>query len=775
MKISLSWILDHIKVDRREVDVPTLLSQINDTTAEVDKTTFIKTDLSHLMIASLISSSSQGCEVEVPELKKKFSLPLRKGGIVGQWYLLKKEGPEYNWAMLTDIGSEKDGLMPSVWIQEKDIKGGWRDCFEQQDQIITISNTALTNRPDLWSHRGFAREVAALLQKELISEELIFEHKPIKHYDHYASANGSNPFSIEIVKQEKCSVCRRLAAMYISRCENRPSLLSMATRLARVDMRPIDALVDMTNYVMADIGQPMHAFDAAKIPSKKLVGRCAHEGEKIKLLGGEEVKLSSEDYVISDGERPLAVAGVMGGSETAVDSFTTSLLLESANFDPIAIRKTSTRLKIRSEGSTRHEKSLDPNQNTNALLRYLKLLRDASIAFEASESIVSLGPLAHEKKIEVSRALIESKIGIKVPSERVVNILTRLGFGIEVKNDGIYSITVPTYRATKDITIPEDIVEEVARFIGLNTIVPEPPRRGMVAFDVRPIERRRSIKKILAYGLALREVQTYAFYDEDFLRILNFDPRDALRVANPLSEHWQRLVTSLIPNLLKCVATNHTDSLRFFECNRVWFMQDDEPVEEQECAGIWYEHKVPIDFYEGKAQLEILFDLLKIAVRWQKPTKQLDAWYDVNQAAELWHGDRIIGRAGKMAPLFLRTIAEGQAFIFELDANFLCNYDPEKIMFKPLHKYPSTDLDISMWVPIECTVDGLEKTICGADKRITTVELIDSFEKPEWPDKKSITMRFTAYDPEGTLTKESIDEIWQHVVNSVTQLGAHIR
>ena len=298
----------------------------------------------------------------------------------------------------------------------------------------------------------------------------------------------------------------------------------------------------------------------------------------------------------------------------------------------------------------------------------------------------------------------------------------------------------------------------------------------MQAFDTLIIERMRTLKTVLAEGLAMHETQTYAFFDEEFLRVIQYDPVDALRIVHPPSEHWQRLITSLIPNLLKCIDSNRAqEMLRFFECNRVWFF-DEHPVETRECAGIWYEAKKPIDFYEGKALLANLFHFFKIEYYWKKPSKVIDPWYDVNQTAGLsWHENRIIGEAGKMSIPFLHRVVEGDAFIFELDANFMLNAARQTPVFKPLSKYPSSDLDISLIVPIESTVSGLQDAIQSSDKRITSVHLIDSYTRPEWTTKKSLTFRFIASDPDRTLTKEDIDTIWDQVVTKLKAVGAEVR
>ena len=777
MKISISWIFDHILAKKSETVLAELIKQFNATTAEIDGVEQIHTDLARLFAVRVTELLDTDLLAACPEIGTSFCLPMRKDPSQesGVWYLVKQEGKEVRWATLADVGSSKDGLLGSLFMTEVEAHGAWRDTVEQDDTIITIDNKAITNRPDLWGHRGCAREVAALLGKELIPEENLLADKMIKHYDKKAPALAGQSFALAIDDEACGDTCRRFSGLAIPRIEYRSSLPWMAIRLARVDLRPIDALVDITNYVMADIGQPMHAFDAHKLVHKKMSVRCARKGEKLRLIDGDEVTLEPSDCVISDGDTAVSVAGVMGGLATAVERGTKALFLESANFEPTPIRLTSTRLKKRTDSSTRYEKNLDPNQNTQGILRYLKLLDDAHIPFEAEEAITSLGALLHEKVIELSHEFIQSKIGMAVSLDKIISILKSLEFGVVQEGDRLV-ITVPIFRATKDVTIPEDIVEEVARFVGYSTLIPALPLRRAMAFDTSTIERKRRLKHILAYGLAMHEVQTYAFYDEEFIKKLSFDPFDAPRIANPLSEHWQRLITSLVPNLISCAVTNHMvqDTLRFFEINRVWFVEQG-PVEEQECAGIWYEHKASIDFYEGKALVEKILSALMITVRWLKPEKRLAPWYEANQSAELWYGDRIIGRAGKASTQFLGQVLEGEAFIFELDANFLMKVKPEHARFVPLPKYQTTEQDISVLVPRSVTVAGLEGAILHADKRISLVQLVDSFEKPEWPDKKSLTLRFTVADPEGTLTKEAIETIGKHVERAVKDLGAEVR
>ncbi|MBA3751742.1 phenylalanine--tRNA ligase subunit beta [Candidatus Dependentiae bacterium] len=778
MKLLLSWILDHIGLHKKDVDISSLVKQLIDTTAEVDGVESLSLDQTLWYAVSVIDISLDYTVVTCPELQREFSLSARKDAAVGDMFLMILDN-QPRWATLVDSGSTKDGLMPPLFMSSEALAGLWRNTFEPEDTVIIIDNKAITNRPDLWGHRGFAREVAALLEVPLKDEESFLKKIEVLKSEGLSLSSVSS-FELERTsyKEHEELPCRALAGVFVSQVQYRPSSLWMALRLARVDVRPLSLLVDATNYVMFDIGQPMHAFDADTLHQKKLIGRFATQGETLALLDGTEVSLHESDYVIADDRKVLSLAGIMGGEASKVQSSTRSLILESGNFHPSMVRRTATSLKKRTESATRFEKNLDPFQAVKAVRRYLALMDNEKLGYTVAGPVLALEDSIPKKTIEVTHNDIERKIGIEVPRERVTQILESIGFGVTSTTDSSasYIVSVPSWRAMKDISIQEDIIEEIARFVGFDAIVPQYPQREMIAFDTRKIERTRMIKKFFAFAFSMNEVQTYAFFDEEFLRSISYDPQDTLKIANPLSEHWQRLVTSLIPNLLRCVRDNHfeQESLRFFEINRVWFF-DEGAREEQECVGIWYEKKKPLDFYEGKHLLTELFTMLNISIEWRKPKGELEPWYHSSQTAHLWYEDRLIGTAGKADGSFLRTIAEGEAFLFELDANFLLHVATQPPVYTPSPKYPSTDFDISILIGVEHTVSSLEKRIKDADQFISSVVLIDRYEKPEWSGKKSLTFRCTAYDPEGTLTKESIDKIWSSAIKQIQQMGGVLR
>jgi len=789
MKLSLAWIFDHIESNPegnwRTLDVTDLIQKLSAKTAEIEDVRQVTLDVHSLTLVRVVAQNTESITVESPELKRTFVLPQRPQVSIDELYLAKKQGKKYQWATLADLSSQKEGLVPAVSCASELIKGSWKETLELTDYIIELDNKTITNRPDLWGHRGFAREIAALLGMQLISEEHFLAAKPIKHYTRSAPVSSTSPFTLEITPEPgECGrACRRLAGLYIPEITAGPSALFMAHRLARIDARPINMLVDTTNYVMFDIGQPMHAFDAGVITTHKIIGRCAHEGEKLQLLDGETLQLTVHDYVITDGSKPLALAGIMGGLESAVTPHTKELFIESGNFDAGIIRKTATRIKKRTEASTRFEKSLDPNNNTQALLRFLKLLSDYKIAYRAADAIASVGPLAQETLLELSHEFIVQCLGTSVKPEKVEHILTKLGFGVQVTSSGtqiLYTVTVSTYRNTKDITLPVDLVEEIARFVGYDTIPLQLPERTMAPFTILPVMRTRALKSHLAHALAMHEIQTYALYDEDFLRKIHYSPADTLRIANPLSENWQRLVTSLVPNILKALAVNchRQDTLNFFELNRVWFMEfaDAQPIERKEVAGIFFERTSPLDFYTGQARLTTLFKALSVDVTWETLTSVLTPWYNAYQVAQISHKGQIIGRAGKIATSMLSYICDsGDAFIFELDAGFLVQYAPQTPCFRQLAKYPEVRLDISMFVPYTLTAAHIKQIIQHTDARIKQVQLIDLYEKPQWDAHKSLTFALSIVDENKTLTKEEIDALWNTVVTAVTAHGATVR
>jgi len=775
MKISIAWVFDHIDTSSlhggwQSIDMVDLINRFNQTTAEIEHMQKISVNVDVLRLARIQTINDTTCSVQ-DETGTVHTLPVRNGLEIGQWYLIKLTN-SISWASMQDVGGSRDILMPALMIEES-LANNWKNQFELNDYVIDVDNKSINHRPDMWGHRGFAREVAALLQLPLKPFRDFLASAEIESYEYQSPTQDKNrPWMFAIEKQNGCS---RFAAQHIATVAYKPSLLWMAHRLARVDARPIDAIVDTTNYVMFDIGQPMHAFDADTLADKKLIVRTAYQGEQLSILDGQKIELKSEDIIVTDGENPVALAGIMGGLHTGVSIATKSIVLESACFDAVTIRHTATRHKIRTEASARFEKSLDPNQNVYAIRCFLHLLYGICLPETLSSAIVSLGALVSPKTIEVPHNFIEKKLGVSLSPDFIVNTLDRLDFETQEKG-GTYHILIPTFRATKDISIKEDIVEEVGRFFGYAHIPSQLPKLESKPSDVAPIMRLRSIKHFLAYGCVMRELYNYALYDESFLRTINWQPKKTLTVMDPVSENWQRLVTSLLPNLFKAIEHNAAehDQLRFFEFGRIWDITQTD-CEQKKLAGIIFDKKNTVDFYQAKADIEKLFTLLRLPISWVKIDVPDKPWFAPYQTASLLYKEKNIGIAGKVNTTFLNGITEGDAFIFELDGDFLLQSPPTVEKYHPTSKYPEVLRDVSLFMPLESRVDDILKTLTHIDERIASVNLIDFFEKIEWHDKKALAFHFVLRDHYKTMTKDEVDMIWEKVLHALEKQGATIR
>lgn len=773
MKLSIAWIFDHIEGDWKEQVIPRLIELFNQKTAEIERFTRITINLEVLTLAQVVTCGTDTVTLHSPEWDATLVVPFRSDAVEGSWFLIKRAKDVFAWATPADLGSEKDCTIPALHVDELWRGGDWKRKFEVEDYIIEVDNKSITNRPDMWGHRGFARDIAALLNLKLKEEDSFLASIPVKELGS-AKEGKTEHCTVEV---QTSDVIKRFSALGVSKVEYTPSLLWMAHRLLRVDSKPIDALVDMTNYVMLDTSQPMHAFDAGCIESKTLASRYAHKDEVLMLLDDEEIKLTLEDLVITDGTKPLALAGVMGGASTAVSQATRSLILEAACFAATAIRHAAARHKKRTDASSRFEKSLDPNQNVVAIRRYIKLLEDAQISFTCDDEIISLGNLALPLKISISHEFIENRIGISLGADQIIKILTNLGFGVALGDGDLYDVTVPTFRSTKDVTMKEDIVEELARFVGYESIPHVLPSKQCLASNLTSVYRIRKIKSFIAHAGHMRELCSYALYDESFIELMRWNPKQELEVQFPVSENMRRPVNSLVPHLLKAVHDNAQEHhrLRFFEWGRVW-TQDISIIEKKILSGIIYEQKEPVDFYAGKALLTELFDMFGMEVTWHKVDSPEQPWFAPYRTADIKLGEQVIGRAGiANFGLLHQLFDRGDAFIFELDGDALLSYQQPIALYVPTSKYPEVERDISMMVPKEATVEEIANVISNADKSIVAIQLVDFFEKEEWITQKSLTMRFILHDERKTLTKVEVDAVYDRVIAALITLGAEIR
>ncbi|MCL4380284.1 phenylalanine--tRNA ligase subunit beta [Candidatus Dependentiae bacterium] len=676
MKLSLAWLGRYLECPQEQLDPVAIATVLNRTTCEVDASISLNLDHNRFSVARLTEYDDQVAILFCDERQQAFTLPARHEMVIGWHYLLSNEAGVVSWATMADAASEKEGLLGPCRIDDTS-NASWQDTVPWRDTILVIDNKSITHRADLWSHYGMARELAALLRIPL---------RPVDY--------ASLPFVTGVPRNFPLNMviatphCRRMSMAVINQVAIVPSSPAVVLQLARVDMKSHNAVVDATNWVMLDLGQPMHAFDQRSFAaSQSLTVRQAHEQESIVLLDGSVAQLTAQDIVVSDGtNKPLSVAGIKGGKESGVVQDTTGLVIEAGSFDAGTIRKTSQRLKLRTESSVRVEKTLDPVMTELALQRFIALLQEWGCAGSVVAEGVTLGVSPITPTITLPIQQLQTVIGAPIPPNFVIQALESIGFQVTFDGNS-FAVTVPSWRAQKDVTIVQDVIEEVARLWGYDNVVPQLPTREMRPFTVYKQTMVQSLKKLAAYGLQMHEVQNYPLYDEQLLAQLAWQPT-AITVKNPLSSNAVRLVTSLVPHLLKNIATNMhaAPSLRFIEVNvvwptAVWPTANDDWHEQEKIAFIWWEKNRTISFYEGKQLLATIFAALQTAVVYHPlldpAVAQQAPWYAPYQSAVITAEDMSLGYCGMVdATVLSRVVPFGTAFVAELSMH-RCHLLPE--------------------------------------------------------------------------------------------------
>lgn len=775
MKILLSWLLDYIDCSATELDIHHIIHLFNIRTAEIESYDRVSLPVTSWYVGQVTSVVDGQVRLYCPERGETIAISGRKDAIIGKWYLVTLEHGSWRWVLLSDLDTEREGIMPAVHVEEKDQKGAWRIGLAEVDYVFDVDNKSINHRPDLWGHYGIAREIAAFLNKPLKPLDTVLHHHPTVSYPHKSLDIAKEGISVEIQNQSGCS---RFAAVKCEKTKYQDCSIQMAIRLALVGAKPMNAMVDLTNYVMFEIGHPMHVFDADSFADNVMMVRAAHTAEQLQLLDGQDVKLEPVDIVVANQQRALSLAGIMGGATSGYHEKTKHIILEAAGFDAAIIRKTAQRLKLRSEASMRFEKDLDPMQNITALQRFLYLAKQVGVlSVDTQFPIVSVGKFIEPKSCKLSHDFIQVRLGMDIEPEFILKSLKKLGLHtLYHTTSREYEVIVPTSRATKDINIAEDIVEEIIRCFGFENITPQMPSRAMAPFDLDRVFNLRKIKEHLAYGMKMHELREYMMYDASFVSKLAVDLVPAIHVKSPLSENWTMLVTSLIPHLVKAIVNNNVehDQLRFFEYNRIWSKSLDSFSEQKVLTGIMYDKKA-LDFYSCKAELATLFDMLGIAVTYQKPSNKVHPWYDAHQVAELVYQGKVIGTAGMISYAWIHKVIDGNAFVFEIEGEFLENLKSPVMKFKPWSKYQDVSYDISLFVPFAVTSDRLCAAIKKAHEAIVDVRVVDFFEKPEWQNHRAITVRYTMSDQHKTMTKSDIEGIVANVAAALKEYNVEIR
>jgi len=751
MKLSIAWIFDHINADWQKQDIQEIMKQFNQKTAEIEGFEHYSLDLTNLVLNEVNGQPEKAILINTKENRP---------------------------ATYADLNIEREGLLPLFDATDKTFLANWKKNIETKDVILEVDNKSITHRPDMWGHRGFAREIASFLNLSLIPQEELLAKQEIKQF------NDKSEGKIH-VENKVPKACLRFSTLYFDSIDNKPSNLFMALRLARVGTKPINSIVDLTNYTMLDWSQPMHAFDSQKISGKKIIVRCANKNESLELLDDSKLSLTDNDLVIANDQKAMSLAGVMGGKDCSIANETNSILLESAAFDAATIRHSASHHKIRTDSSARFEKTLDPNQVIDAILRFLKVAQEANIKYTINSPINILGNPLPVKTIKIEHEYFEKKAGFKLEASIIKKLLEKIEFKVKINNN-IYEIEAPSFRAAKDIKAKEDILEEVVRLYGFEKIIPTQPVFLRYNSDLSKTMNLRKIKHYLASGANMMEQKNYSFYDEDFLKQLKFDPAQntkLVEVLSPVSENYKRLTTSLIPHLLKNIRDNFLieDKLYFFEFGRTWQIDSsNNGIEKRTLSGIFFHKRENIDFYQFKYLLNKVFEILGISekISWGKSETIKFPWQNQSQTANISFENQIIGYAGTIDKTMLSnidTLPQSDAFIFELDGDFLITALPVEKIFSPLSKFQESSFDLSFVVPINFSVKEIETLLSNIDPLIENIKLIDFFEKEDWLDKRALTFRVQLVSMDKTLDKESIELVRQKAINLMAEKNIVLR
>ncbi len=641
------------------------------------------------------------------------------------------------------------------------------------DVVIEVDNKSINHRPDLWGHYGIAREVAARYRKKFPS----YTVPEIKE--------GSD--SKLRVSIENAGDSMKYTAVMMDGIVIGPSPENIQQRLRAVGIRPVNNIVDITNYVMCDLGQPMHAFDTSKVKSQKskvdIQVRRAKAGEKLTTLDQKERILDESMIVIADAEKVIALAGVMGGQDTEITNATTSIIFEAAHFNPISIRKTSTTLGLRSDSSARFEKSLDPHNCMYALKRAVELVYEICPTARVVSSVAEKGKVSVFKgPITISKSFIDTKMGMVVSTKECVRILESLGFGVKVvgkKDDEVLKIEVPTWRGTKDITIAEDIVEEIARMYGYDNIETKlpvfaitPPQRN----ELRFIER--SVRTTLSRERGFTETLNYSFVSPQSLQLLELDPISHLELDNPIASDRPYLRRSLLPNMLELVERNsHThDEVGVYEIGKVFIPEDPGPRESESGDNLLPRQDTMLGIAYAKKGDETPFFVVADALRSVGARLGIELYIDPavtglsyvhagRYAKVMAHADHV----GEVFELHPKTAQEygmaGRVAYAEINLRALSElFRTVNTTYRPLSMYPPVERDIAFMVDSSILHRDVHEILTAIDPLIVSAVLFDVFEGKNIPKgKKSMAYRLTYQSNERTLETKEIDEVQKKI------------
>ncbi len=642
-----------------------------------------------------------------------------------------------------------------------------RTVLGLDDYIIDFKITA--NRPDCNCFLGVAKEISVVLGTKY--------NPPVPTY----KTVGEDIKDYIDVTVQNYDLCPRYVGRVVKNLRIGPSPLWMQKAITASGMRPINNIVDITNFVMLETGQPMHAFNYDDLSGKKIIVRNAREGESITTLDGKDYPLTPDMLVIADGEKPSCLAGIMGGKESEIEDDTKNLFLEAAKFRRDNVRHTGRALGIRTESSGRFEKGVDIVNTAYAMERALELI-DLLDAGDIVEGVIDRNKgLPEDKVITVTTRSILDLLGVEIPDDTIVSILNSLGLPT-VYESGTITVKVPSIR--DDIEGRADLAEEVMRIYGYDHIVGTSMRGDVIRGKKLPSRIKDDKIKSALVGMGAYEIATYSFIASGAIDTLRLDAEDlrrnAVKLINPLGDEYSTLRTQLTTSMLTVLATNINRKIeegRFFEISKR-FVPKSLPLTEQPeelptmSIGIYGKDE---DFFTLKGIIE---EIMKIFGAHTQYKRSSENYLHPGRQAEVLANNKSVAVFGEVHPAVLADYdIEQKVYIAEIKLDALYSIEKRKTVYKPLPKFPAVERDFAMLCDKDIPVGDLERAIIsGGSRLLEKVELFDVYMGSQIPEgKKSVAFSVWLRSAENTLTDEEIDSTCTRIIDKLTKVGAELR
>ena len=797
MLVSYNWLKQYTNV---EDNANALAEKITRGGIEVEGVEYLAEEISNVVVGYVVSKEKHPdaeklnvCQVNVGEEENLQIVCGAPNVDAGQYVIVAKVGAKLPGIKIKKAklrGVESQGMICSlaelglsksvvpknyqegiyVFETEQELGSDVVEVLGLNDYILDLSITP--NRADALSMRGLTYELGALYNNKV-------------NFNDVEKEGNYEATSLQVAVESDS--CRNYVGQVVRNVEVKSSPLWLQTRLMNSGIRPINNIVDITNYVLLEFGQPMHAFDKDLV-GDKIVVRDAKEGEVLETLDGEERKLQTTDLVITDGTRAIALGGVMGGKNTEVSEETKNIILESAYFNPTTVRRTSAAHGLRSDSSARFEKGIDPNMQKAALARAVELILELcpNAVVESSVGVVNK---EEEKVVQITTSYINNYLGITLSTGEIAAILEGLSFTVEVTGENLV-VKVPTRRP--DISIKQDLVEEVIRIYGYDNLASTLPKfskttKGGLTYSQRMVRDLRAVYASLGFN----DTINYSLVSEEEATEYTLEDYHKVRLLMPMTETHSTLRQSLVPGLLNTVQYNvarKQKDLKLLEIGRVFFGSGDDNIQPKETlylsaaltgeerATKWLKESSSLDFFAAKGYLEVVFDRLGLDEKVTYKKSKLEGMHP-GRFAEVYLGEKRIGFIGEVHPQVADKLGLNTTYVFEINLDEVISESKVKPKYEEVTKYPEITRDIAMLVDVKDEYQNIYNVIESVNsKLITKVELFDLYVGAELlVGKKSLALTITYSDKQKTLTDEEVTAVHDKVLSALTEYGAIIR